>query len=568
MLRDTNRATNTAWYTSALELDHQLHLRHDGTQLLSLFYTKKTGQWSAGPSLTEETFKDPAKAESFAAEILRIARSLGATSLGVLLHVADEFALAELKPELNNPAALPDLRDTAIINPAAILDDTSVPADQASWRVLPYPAAGGEPIGAAVTISRTHAAFLTTLREAGQQENFPLITHALSAPLVTMMGLPGMIRPTPGKCYVAIMQYPWFTVMAFFSDHHDLRLVRTLQHRGVRRATNFRQALTTTNASLEYLDPDLFLIPLGQGVDAALAADLRVTFATSRVESLTPPSDPAIPYWAAEPILAAQQELPESAPSSLTFTMLREEKWATQDFLPAPREVSEIFPTLAEMRLLRVLRLARVILFAVAILALAYLLFGVFDVIRKPEWGFKTEDASSARGRLTVFTAERQREQHWSNLLEDRSKAWATMELLARLFPPEAGMKIKTFNHAVRPDTAPGQAKVGFVKEWKITGLARDEALDRLNTINSREGINTYFSDVARSTGNEAFRTDIGNRSIVVNVRTLENNAFKVDSLSDLNTTDDSTYPYTFDLTITQRFESSDPLAVNAAKAP
>ena len=51
------------------------------------------------------------------------------------------------------------------------------------------------------------------------------------------------------------------------------------------------------------------------------------------------------------------------------------------------------------------------------------------------------------------------------------------MEAVARLFPAKSGILLKTFNHTVRPDSAPGQAKVGFVKDWTITGLVRDEAL-------------------------------------------------------------------------------------------
>jgi hypothetical protein len=35
---------------------------------------------------------------------------------------------------------------------------------------------------------------------------------------------------------------------------------------------------------LEFVDPDLFLIQLGDDVDTTLEANLRVTFTTSRVE--------------------------------------------------------------------------------------------------------------------------------------------------------------------------------------------------------------------------------------------------------------------------------------------
>ena len=68
--------------------------------------------------------------------------------------------------------------------------------------------------------------------------------------------------------------------------------------------------------------------------------------------------------------------------------------------------------------------------------------------------------------------------------------------------------------------------------------------------------------------GNEAFRTDVGARSIVVNVKTLENPGFKPAPVEEANDLDESSYPYSFDLTITQRFESSDPMAVKASKAP
>jgi hypothetical protein len=114
----------------------------------------------------------------------------------------------------------------------------------------------------------------------------------------------------------------------------------------------------------------------------------------------------------------------------------------------------------------------------------------------------------------------------------------------------------------------PGQAKVGFTKEWKITGFARDEALEYLNTINTREGISAHFSEVARVTGNSSFVPNIGNRNLVVNVRTQENNSYKAVPPDEASDADESTYPFTFDLTITQRFEAVDPLAVNVAKAP
>jgi hypothetical protein len=254
--------------------------------------------------------------------------------------------------------------------------------------------------------------------------------------------------------------------------------------------------------------------------------------------------------------------------TSHTFSILRDDKWALQNFLTAPREVVEIYPNHTEMRLLKYLRLSRVAVFAITVLCLAYIGFGLIDLVRREEWAFDPSQASFVQRRLAKLTLERKKGEHWNNLLEDRSKAWTTMESLARMFPNNSGMIVKTFAHSARPASTPGQAKVGFVKEWKITGFARDEALEYLNSINTREGISAHFGEIARLTGNQAYSPNTGNRNLVVNVRTQENSGYKAVPPEEAHIADDSTYPFTFDLTVTQRFEATDTMAVNVAKAP
>lgn len=569
ILADTTRATNPAWYQEALDLNHQLHIRCDGAQISSFYFDRKKNQWVPGPSIGPEIVEEPTRLEALIAEILRTSKANGATSLGIILHVADEFATTELKPELDNPAALLEIRETSYQDPASILEDSSIIADQASWRVVPYSAAGSEVIGTTVSLSRQHAAFIAAFRQYGEKENFPIITHALSAPLVAIMGLTQAVKPTPGRSFAAILQYPWFTTMAFFNEHADLRLIRTLQHRGVRRATNFRNALNTTCASLEFVDPDIFLVPLGQEIDTTLEANLRITFTTSRVEQARLPKVEGLPEWTPELVFATTPPPASAATTnSHTFTVLREEKWALQDFLPTPKEIMEIYPNRSEMKLLRVLRLARVGLVAIAILSLAYISFGVIDLVRRPEWSFDPVQSGVMKTHLSKLDGERKKLDHWNNLLEDRSKAWVGMESLARMFGENGGMMVKSYSHTAKPDSTPGQAKVGFVKEWKITGFARDEALEYLNNLNTREGINAHFGEIARITGNSAYNPTSGNRNITVNVRTQENNSFKPIPPEEMTAADESTYPFTFDMTITQRFEATDPMAITVPKAP
>jgi len=567
MLHHSTRAANPAWYQAALDLDLQLHIRVDGPCVTSLFFERRKEQWTNGPSITEIDLRDAAKMEACVADILKQARALKASSIGVILHLADEFATAELKPALDNPAALPDLREAAVQKPATILDDSSVPPELNSWRVLPYPAQGSGVIGTSITLTRKYAPFLTTLRQTGETNNFPIITHALSAPLVAVMGLAQCAPFSPGKSAVAILQYPWFSALAFFNDHADLLLIRTFQHRHLRQAPNLRNALTTTYASLELIDPDLFILSLGMELDTGLLSELSSAFPLCRVAIVAPQTPDSVPAWCPEPVIAAIQPPKGEAARSLTFSILRDEKWALQDFLPTPKEVGEIYPTRAEMQLMRGLRLARRGLCVLGVLVLAWFALGIADIVRSDAWTFNPAQASIIQSRLSNLTTERQKSEHWDNLLEDRSKAWTSMELLSRLFPEHCGVLIKGFAHTVRAESAPGQAKIGFVKEWKITGFARDEAVDRLNTLNTQEGITSQFGELARVTGNPAFNPAVRTRSLAVNVRTQENNTFKPLPVEETFDTDESSYPFNFDLTITQRFEGTDPLAVNVSKA-
>jgi hypothetical protein len=570
----TTRSTNKAWYQEALELDLQLHLRMDGATIISFYHDHVKGRWSNGPALTEEALYDSVKLVSFVSETLRYAKTNGATSLGVILHIADEFAITELKPELDSPGALAELRLTAITDPGSILQDTSIISDQASWRVLPYPAGGSAAIGTVVTVSQHYAPLFKLLRETGETENFPIITHALSAPLVALLGLCETLQPTAGKPFVAILQYPWFTTLAFFNGHSDLRLIRTLQHRGLRRPTNFRNSLATSNAALEFVDPDLFLVPLGSNVDATLASDLQASFTASRVEVVEQIPRERMPTWCPEPMIAVQPPLEATTKTSLTFQILREEKWALQNFLPTPPEIAEIFPARSEIKLLHWVRLTRVAVILPTLLAIGYFGYTAFEMSQRPESKFDTTQVVQTKARLENLKKESAKIEHWNNLLEDRSKAWACMELFARIFPKESGILVKTFSYSAKPDNlsmaaSSKSAKAGFSREWKITGLSQNTAKQVLNKLSTQEGIATHFSEIARITGNSAYDPASATRRLLPPIMpTTENSSYKLNQIGSSSLTDETSYPQSFELTIIQQFDATDPLAIDMAKAP
>lgn len=540
----------------------------DGASILSLYHDRETGLWQTGPTFTEEHLRNIPSLESLLPGIVKHTRSLGAKSLGVVLHIADEFATAELNPGITNLDSLEELRAASQYDPSSILADTSIPADQASWRIMPYAADQRGPVGTAISLSRQYEPLLNAFRNIGEEENFPVITQALSAPLIVIQGLGQVLHPTAQRPFVVILQYPWFTAMAFFDERANLLLIRSLQHRGLRRPTNFRHALTTTTASLELIDPDLYVAQLGQVVDQTLLADLKLTFPNQRVEEVISIRHDELPAWAPEPLIAVTPPSETSALQSETFTSLREDKWATQDFLQPSREAKEVFPDQGEMRMLRALKYVRYGLFLAVFLAVVWCSMGIIQIIRQPEWSFNPQEAASTTMKVAKYSQEKKKIEYWENMLADRSKAWITMESLVRLFPEQSGIQVESFSYSARPEPAPGQVTVGFVKEWKINGLAREEALEFLNALNTREGIDAHFDQIAKVTGNEAYQTDIATRTLVVNIRTLENSSYKTDTSADIKDTGKNSFPYTFDLTITQRFDAKDPMAINSAKAP
>jgi hypothetical protein len=572
ILNQTSRASDPSWYKDALDLDFQYHILVDGISVNTFFYNRNTNTWTKGLHLSEDIILDGEKTLALGKALIDQIRGYKGVKfrhLGVVVHVADEFATAEIKSKLNNPGALNDLRQLVSEDPLEVLEDSSSSPDQASWRVMPYPAAGSPMIATTIRISRRLEAFLSTLRDLGNNENFPIITNALSAPLVAVMSLPLVVNTTNNKPFVAVLQYPWFTAMAFFNEHGDLRLIRSLQHRGQRCPSNFWSSLATTIAALEFEDPDIYLLPLGEQVDTRLSEDLKRHLPHSLIQTVHFAELSPLPAWAPEPQLSlADVTVKIGETQSHTFSVLREERWFIQDFLPASFEDKTLFPTENEIRLLRYFNIAKKILFFAVVLILLFIGFTVYTYTDKPEWDFNVTQATVVQRKMGTLAAERSRIEHWNILLDDRAKAWATMEMIAQLFPDKSGVLVTGFNHSVRTEPAPKQSKVGFFKEWRITGFVRSESADYLNSLDTREGITAKFAELAKVTHDASFDPTPASRNIVTTLKLSENNRFVPRPIEDVQDSDSTSYSYSFEMTIVQRFDSTDKLAIPITKAP
>ncbi len=569
VLKNTNRASQVAWYKDALDLDFQFHIIVDGAAVYTFFFNRANHSWSAGIPVSEEEIANSEQTLTLGQNLIKQVQDLKGRHLGIVIHVADEFVTTEIKSKLNNPGALNDMRQMIYENPREVIEDNSASPDQTTWRVMPYPASGSPMIATTIRLSRRLEPFLKVLRNLGNDENFPIITHAVSAPLVAMMSLASVVNTSSNKPFVAVLQYPWFTAMAFFNEHADLRLIRSIQHRGQRCPANFWSSLATTNASLEFENPDIYLLPLGDQVDTKISDDLKRNFPYSLIETAYFPVVSPFPAWAPEPELSITETSTQGSDTqSHTFSALRTERWFLQDFLPISAQDQALFPSQGEIRLLRYFKIAKKVILVALLLMILSMIFSVYGYMSKPEWKVNDTEANIIKKKMMMLGAEKGRIDHWNVLLDDRSKAWSTMEMMALLFPQKSNILVSNVNLAIRTEPVPKQTKAGFFKEWKITGYARNESIDYLNSINAREGITAKFANFSKITGDSSFDPKPTTRNLVTNLKIKDNPKFIPRSIEDVQDFDPSTYSFAFDLTIVQRFDATDALAIPIAKAP
>lgn len=292
--RSTSRSSNPNWYKDALGLDIQWHIFvGSDSGAISFIRNVKDGSWAKGPNITTEMQERPELLQQTLAGIQKeyLAKDKK-PALGIILYVADEFATAELGPEHQNPAEIHELRRLIKQDPSSILEDQSISNTSHSWRLFPYPGAvGGTAFATAISLSRKHDALLTYCRKYGRENDFPILTRALSAPLCTISALPWMLEKTPENGFVTILHYPRFSVLAFFNIHGDLILIRTLQHHGnAPFAPNTATAIMTTATSLELANPHVFILPMAGFAPMGLSGSISSIMPESEVITLSPTS--------------------------------------------------------------------------------------------------------------------------------------------------------------------------------------------------------------------------------------------------------------------------------------
>ena len=559
--RETARSKNPDFYCDALELECQLHLfleADDISEAHICFGTESKKTW-----LRVKTPSLQASEEELHEFIAGIRGRFEGTprSLAVVLHLADEFAISELAHANERPEDLTVLRDQLTITPKEVLEDHSTSIEDLSFRLFPY--AGAQPgqlFGSAITLSCRHQAYLQQYRIIGESMNFPIRTCALSAPLVALAALPRLATQLPSQPFSIFFSYATFSVIAFFTAEGDLVMLRSVRHHAGGAPPHVGRIIQTMAAALELPEPLVYVLPLSrEGKTVSLPQLPRAALLNWRESAWF---DSEVPLEFQGPSSLQVGEEIEGLGASETFRGMAEQKWGIQDFLPPTPEEIELYPSEAEMKMLRYGGIALRVGAAALAVFLGWTGIRTFKIINDEAW-HQTGEVSREGNK--VLASEIRRYEQWNSLLADRSKAWVSMELVNQLFPDPDSVILSDASHRVRPELAGDkEKKAGVVKEWIISGVSNTEAINHLTTVGTTEGMSQVFQSVCAHTGDESLRMDLASRSLLVNLLTTENKRYKPVG----GTKPEELLPHNFRLTITQRITPEDPIAIPVLAAP
>lgn len=590
----TSRGSDGNWYRAPEEMPWQWHLWFDGgREVHSATFSRHDGQWRQGPELPLACLTTAEGVQEHLAQCLS-ADHFGQKpkALGVVLHVADEFALAEIAQTFAQEAGedFQMLRYNLVDEPREVLADRDVSDEANSWRLLPFwGGMAGQSRCVAIALSRSREAFLMKLLAAGEDLRIPVRVAVTSAPLEVLTALP-LLRPDlNGGCLLAVPGVKFTSVFAL-SPEGELRTARSLLHRGGARVpAGFGDILWNMAVSAELVGTDA----AGDGKPRILLLSpnpetLRETvqelemYSTTRhalqLESVDPSAHPllaSVPGWHPELLLydPASAERLRAAPlaRSETFRSLWG-GWAIQSFFDTAK-LDARYPKLADLRLLRLSTWVMGLLSLVLVSTVVYGSYVLFTAMKHPSWTLTPAQMAEAKARHEKLLTESKQIGLTERLLQPRSRGWVALEFLLQLFPEDSGVRLENFSHTIDPEKAQpvsGKAvaaeSVGLVRTWSFKGLVKAKGLELLSNFNSQRGLSALFERVAKVTGDASYQPD-SSRLLTVTLTQGRNGRFDPQaSPSDAARDPSLLYPFSFEATVTQTLTGKDALAMPVEK--
>lgn len=477
-----------AFVSDARKMPVRWHVFTDGEEAVSLLELGG-GKWEGGPPLTVE---DTHKGDALLALADRIIRAKGLPGVGVILHVADEFATAPVRKEFSEPDAWDAAKLTIADSPGAVVDEQRL-ASGAAYRYVPLP---GATSAVAVRLNSREKVFSTLAADTR------IRLSVASAPLellsVALPILPGEARDAT----VLLLVYSRFTCLATVdAKTKDLRSLVALPHNSATGGPNGVAARVGTELSVHGINlANVCIVDAGGDISRAvqtIVADFQShgerlpVFRESVEIHAVARVDPSVfglgavdgsdTFYATLAKTAAVPPVeffrPEFHGGALPSLGVIAASVATQNFASAANRADAARITRTEaiaFQASRAFRIAAVVGIFVAATA-----FGLhaFQTINSVAWNIDASQEKAAADKVADLTAMNTAATWWQKMLQPRSESVANMELLSQLFPEGNGATVKEAKYdftALANETKETPRSVGYVRKWTIKGSYKD----------------------------------------------------------------------------------------------
>lgn len=585
----TSRASNADWYLKATQLKSQWHIWYDGgREVVSAIYSRDNAVWKLGPVLSIASLSAPGEIEAELRGLLTSGQfGYKPKSIGVVFHVADELGVVDITQEYQNPEEFEAVRQGLFEEPILYLSDKKVNPDNAVWRLLPFQdALENQQKAVAISLTRERDKLKGILEQFSVTQNIPIQISVMSAPLEALAALNLILPETDQRGRLLVLVYAKFTVLFALKPNGHLVQTRSVNHRSNSLVPpNIGDLIANTAMAVDMPDALVYVVGASDTPSAPLLTELenysktRLPIRYQWVDSRSLPEVEMLPGKRVE-FLAHDSTRFDSLKKSTAIPVgeTTQLNWFLQDFAAVGGPESSIYPTQGDMRLVQLGTLVSRTMAFLLIGLFFYMLYTVYTAMDSKAWQLAPEEVVRSQTLLKKLTDEDQAAKYTNGLVIPRSKGWLVMDMLLDAFTGKPGIRVESFEYKISPlekKAAPKGApkgvvaeKIGWVRTWKIKGLAQASSANDLEKLNSEKGIGDLFQGFYKTNGDlTAEIADVASRTIEVSINQSTNPAYQrgLDPKTQARDSN-AAYPITFDAVITQTYDSKDKIAMNIKK--
>jgi hypothetical protein len=557
------------------------HLFYDGERLISVVAQGSGAMlsWSPGPVLVAAELAKADRLQALAKEAshgLKLSLT-DQTSLGVVLHLADEIDGGIVQEAFENPELFEQAHTVVRETPSEVVTDLATDLEPAiQWRY--YPLLSGQ----RAVVLRHRIEFFSALQTLTDLD----IKVAVHSAPIEMLALYLKLYATAieGKPHCFVFFYDRFTVIV--PANQGVLDLKVLSHRQQDVPPAFGDDLFSILERFGLVDSCvLLLIQCGTRDPTLLFNELdaysrRNQKSADGIEIQIPDKEA---IWAL---------FEESAHGKVKSEIIQRPEFLTE----YNEKAGKVFPVSLgiksdehrfeilsretfwpddqksrDQRLPRSLAIAMTALRAGRILGLlcliglgAWLALSVFGESKGDPLRILPEMVNSKQAELTQLRDQQQYLSVWDKILTPRSQASSAMDFFLALVPEGHDVVCGQLKYSIRQteiragaaDKSPG----GFLREWSIDGACTDRGRDDLERLREGSTIARIFSSTAVRLRDSSFGVS-DTRTVKVVLREESNPQFAGDNKAGI-------LPYQFRLVVTQSFAGSDPLAIPVFPKP